>query len=84
MITGKIYGPLVPTTGSLAICLADREGGWVLVMSIEPPEMPFPNMSREEHVVAGHMEIYEAKQIDTTPSENEILNLQHMIYVKNS
>jgi|7_EtaG_2_1085326.scaffolds.fasta_scaffold136851_2 hypothetical protein len=84
MITGKIYGPLAPQTGSLAICLSDRGDGWVLVISIDPPEMPFPGMSRDEHVVAGHMEVYEAKEVDSIPSQDEISNLQHMVYVKNS
>jgi len=84
MITGKIYGPLAPQTGSLAIYLSDRGDGWVLVISIDPPEMPFPGMSRDEHVVAGHMEVYEAKEVDSIPSQDEISNLQHMVYVKNS
>ena len=84
MITGKIYGPLTPPTGSLAIFLSDRDDGWVLVMSIDPPEMPFLGMSRTEHVVAGHVEIYEAKEVSDAPSADEVYDLQHMVYVKNS
>ena len=84
MITGKVYGPLVPPAGSLAVYLSDRDNGWVLVISIEPPEMPFPGMSRAEHVIAGHMEVYEAKEVDSIPSQEELSSLQHMVYIKNS
>ncbi len=83
MITGKIYGPMAPTGGAPAIWLEDASDGWSYVIMIEPPSMPFPGMKRDEHVVAGSMEVYEAKKMLSTPSEEELANLQHMIYVKN-
>ena len=83
MITGKIYGPMAPTGGAPAIWLEDAGDGWSYIIMIEPPSMPFPGMTRDEHVVAGSMEVYEAKNISTAPSEEELANLQHMVYVKN-
>ena len=83
MITGKIYGPMAPTGGAPAIWLEDADDGWSYVLMIEPPVMPFPGMTRDDHVVAGSVEVYEAKNMTSAPTEEEMAVLQHMVYVKN-
>jgi len=80
MITGLIFGPNAPAEGAPAIKLNDLEAGWVLVMMVEAPSMPFPGMTREEHALPGSASIFEAKTIDTIPSFDEAVALAHMQY----
>jgi|21_taG_2_1085346.scaffolds.fasta_scaffold01639_3 hypothetical protein len=80
MISGKVYGPNAPADGARAIKLEDLGEGWVLVMMIEVPEMPFPGMVREEHAMTGRASIYEAKAIDSAPTFDDAVALAHMQY----
>ena len=81
MITGKIYSMHDPE-GKLAIRLAESSPGWSLVLVVTPPEPTFPGLDREEHIFAGESMVHEAKDVSSLPSDSEISNLQHMIYVE--
>ena len=80
MISGLVFGPSVPAEGAPAIKMKDLDDGWVLIMMIEAPSMPFPGMVREEHALPGSASIFEAKVIDATPSFDEAVALTHMQY----
>lgn len=80
MISGLVFGPSVPAEGAPAIKMKDLDDGWVLIMVIEAPSMPFPGMVREEHALSGSASIFEAKVIDAAPSFDDAVALAHMQY----
>ena len=83
MITGKVYSMHDPE-GKPAVRLGPSVEGWSLVLVITPPSPTFPGLNREEHIFAGESMVHEAIDLDNLPSDDELSNLQHLIYIKNS
>ena len=79
MISGLVFGPNAAAEGSPAIKLKDLDEGWVLIMMIEAPSMPFPGMVREEHALPGSASIFEANCLQFSnqlASDSWLQNLQ--------
>ena len=80
MITGRIYSANDPD-GKMAIRLGESTAGWSLVLVITPPIPMFPGLNKEDHIFAGEVMVYEAKDVENIPSQTELDNLRHMIYM---
>jgi len=81
MITGQSYGEPTGITGSPAIKLKDIDAEWVLIIMVTEPIMPFSGMSRETNIIPGDLQVFEAKTQAQAPTEAELMNLQHIVYV---
>ena len=81
MITGQSYGEPTGTAGSPAIKLKDIDGEWVLIIMVTEPTMPLSGMSRETNVIPGGLQVFEAKAQAQAPTEAELMDLQHIVYV---
>lgn len=81
MITGQSYGAPTDVSGYPAIKLKDIDAEWALIIMVIEPSMPFSGMSRETNVIAGDLRVYEAKVQAQAPTEAEMMNLQHIVYV---
>ena len=81
MITGQAYGAPTSLSGCPAIKLKDIDAEWVLIIMVIEPTMPFSGMSRETNVIAGDLRGYEAKVQAQAPTEAEMMELQHIVYV---
>ena len=80
MITGQSYGAPTDLSGFPAIKLKDIDAEWVLIIMVVEPSMP-SGMSRETNVIAGGLMVYEAKVQAQAPTEAEMMDLQHIVYV---
>ena len=78
MITGQSYGAPTDPSGFPAIKLKDIDAEWVLIIMVVEP---FSGMSRETNVIAGDLRVYEAKVQAQAPTEAEMMDLQHIVYV---
>ena len=80
-ITGQAYGAPTDLSGFPAIKLKDIDAEWVLIIMVIEPTMPFSGMSRETNVIAGDLQVFEAKVKAQAPTEAEMMQLEHIVYV---
>tara|TARA_Y100000004_G_scaffold189981_1_gene246416 strand:- start:158 stop:409 length:252 start_codon:yes stop_codon:yes gene_type:complete len=81
MITGQSYGAPTGTAGLPAIKIKDIDAEWVLIIMVTEPTMPFSGMSRETNIIPGDLQVFEAKVQAQAPTEAEMMELRHIVYV---